>query len=120
VIVYESEDLLAGMLDELTHMRRWSLRKVRQTATCLEEVREGGPTVLVMSLGRNLEQELSLLAELTTTYPNVATVVVGESHHVSMAGIAWDLGARYVMLLPQPGNWLAEIVAPLMGVNDAS
>src|SRR5687768_8243200 len=102
VIVYEPEVLLAGMLEELTHARRWGLHRLRQTAPCLEYVKGGRPTVVVLSLGRLLEQELSLLSQLTTQYPEVATVVVGEAEHVSLVGIAWDLGARYVMLLPQP------------------
>ena len=111
VIVKRAKTCSRECSNKLTHTRRWSLREVRQRRHIWKRS-AGGPTGTGAESRSEYEQELSLLAELTATSPDVATVVVGESHHISMGRRRWVLGAQYVMLPPQPGNWLAEIIAP--------
>jgi len=72
---------------------------------------------LVLKLSDTLEEELSLLAEVSNLHPDVGIVVVGEAVHAPLAGLAWDLGADYVMLLPQPRDLLIETVAGLLGLS---
>ncbi len=116
ILVYEWDDLLTGMLEELAHSRRWTLHAPRQRGRCLEYLQASEtPTVLVLRLGRNLEQELSLLEHIAWLYPETRLVVVGEKQHEWLMGLAWDLGADYVLLLPYPPEALAQVVAGLMG-----
>src|SRR5438876_9636491 len=102
VLVYENDTLLTAMLEELAAAGKWSLRHPRDFAECRALLRRGGPSVLVLRVGRNLEFEMSLLERVARLFPDVGTVVVGEAVHAPLAGLAWDLGASYVMMLPQP------------------
>jgi hypothetical protein len=43
---------------------------------------------------------------------------VAEVEQVRLAGLAWDLGASYVLAAPQPRERLPELVAGLMGEGD--
>jgi len=114
VLVYENDTLLTAMLEEKADAGKWSLRHPRDLAECLALLRRGGPSVLVVRVGRNLEFELSLVERVSGLFPDVGTVVVGEAAHAPLAGPAWDLGAAYVLMLPQPGEMLAEVVAGLL------
>ena len=71
-------------------------------------------------MGRDLEFELSLLERVASLFPDVGTVVVGEAAHAALAGLAWDLGASYVMLLPQPAEMLPDVVAGLLKPVDGN
>ena len=42
-------------------------------------------------------------------------VLAADGDQPELAGLAWDLGAAYVLLPPQPRERLPEIVAGLMG-----
>jgi hypothetical protein len=75
--------------------------------------------VLVLKLGRDLEKELSVLEQATRLYPETPAVVVGDAVNAVLEGLAWDLGASYVLFPPQPREQLPEIVAGLMGRVDA-
>src|SRR5437763_11953969 len=114
VLLYENDTLLTTMLEEKARQDKWSLRHPRDFGECKELLRRGGPAVLVLRLGRDLEFELSLLERVASLFPDVGTVVVGETTHAALAGLAWDVGASYVMLLPQPAEMLPEVVARLL------
>src|SRR5262245_60446132 len=105
---------LAGDLDEKSKQQSLLLRHPRDREACLEFLSAGRPSVLVLKLGGNAEEELTLLLHVTQQYPDSAVVVVGEPSHAYLAGLAWDLGASYVMILPQPQEMLTEIVAGLL------
>ena len=64
---------------------------------------------------RDLERELTLLERVAWLHPEAATVFVGDVEHAPLAGIAWDLGVRYVYLPPQPRELLPDLVIQLMG-----
>ena len=114
VLLYENDTLLTRMLEEKAREEKWSLRHPRDFAECRELLGRGGRAVLVLRVGRNLEFELALLERVASLFPDVGTVVVGEAAHAALAGLAWDLGANYVMLLPQPAEMLPEVVAGLL------
>ena len=115
VLVYENDTLLTTMLEEKARQEKWSLRHPRDFAECVALLGRGGPGVLVLRIGRDLEFELSLLERVAHLFPDAGTVVVGEAAtHAALAGLAWDLGADCVLLLPQPGEMLPEVVAGLL------
>jgi hypothetical protein len=114
LLVHESDGALAALLRPAAERLRWSLREPRQRERCLRLLARGGPGVLVIKAGRDLERELSLLESVRWLYPETACVLVGDADHARLAGLAWDLGAAYVHLPPQPRDTLPEIVAGLM------
>ena len=71
--------------------------------------------MFVIKAGRDLERELALLERAAWLYPDAATVVVVDGEQTQWTGLAWDLGAAYVLLPSQPRERLPEIVAGLMG-----
>ena len=73
---------------------------------------------MVIKAGRDLERELGLLERAAWLYPDVPAVLVCDGDQPELAGLAWDLGAAYVLLPPQPRERLAEIVAGLMGEKE--
>lgn len=114
LLVYETDGRVAALLRPTAEERRWVLREPRQPASCLRLLRRGGPAVLVIKAGRDLERELSLLERAAWLFPDAAVVLVGDNDHPLLAGLAWDLGARYVLFPPQPRERLPEIVVGLM------
>jgi DNA-binding NtrC family response regulator len=114
IVVYEKDGRLKLQLEVLAEQHRWALREARQPETCLAHLSQGGTAVLVIKAGRDLEHELELLERTTWLYPDAAVVVVGDGDQPRWAGLAWDLGAAYVLLPPQPPERLPEIVAGLM------
>jgi DNA-binding response OmpR family regulator len=114
LLVYEGDRRLAVFLGKAAEEHGWVLREPRQPEACLRLLRQGGPAVLVIRLGRDLERELNLLERTGWLFPDVATIVVGEAAHESVVGLAWDLGASYVLLPPTPRELLPEIVIGLM------
>jgi len=118
LLIYEGDGRVAAQLRSLAEEQRWSLREPRQLAPCLALLERGGPNVLLIKMGRDLERELTLLERVRWLRPETATVVVGDTDHPGLAALAWDLGASCV-LLPRSiaTGELAEIVLGLMGLN---
>jgi DNA-binding NtrC family response regulator len=117
IVVYEKDGRLKLQLEALAEQRRWALREVRQPETCLGLLSRGGPAVLVVKAGRDVERELALLERAARLYPDAPAVLVADGDQPELAGLAWDLGAACVLLPPQPRERLPEIVAGLMGVK---
>ena len=118
ILVVESDRVLATSLQELAQSWRWVLREVRSSEEVLRLMNHGPPTVLVLKLGRDLTDEMTLLQRVAEQFSDAQTIVVGESDHRSLAGMAWDLGAAYVLIQPYPRDWLVELVEGLMGVME--
>jgi hypothetical protein len=114
LVILEYSGRVAALLRELAEERRWTLHESRQDAVVLRQLRRGAPTVLVLQVGQHLERELALLARVSRLAPEVATVVVGDVDHPALAGLAWDLGAAYVLFPPQPRERLTDVVATLL------
>jgi DNA-binding NarL/FixJ family response regulator len=114
LLIYEWDSRLANLLRPLADKQRWLLREPRQLSACLRLLRRGGPGILVLRTGRNLERELTTLEQVSWLHPDTATVVVGDSDQAWLGGLAWDLGASYVFLPPQPRDRLVEIISGLM------
>jgi hypothetical protein len=114
VLVYESDGRIAALLRGPAGEQKWTLREPRQPGACLRLLQRDGPSVLVLKVGRNLERELALLDQITWLFPSTATVVVTDTDNAVLAGLAWDLGARYVLSPPQPRDQLPSLVAGLL------
>ena len=117
IVVYESDSRLKLQLEPLIEQRRWVLREVRRPDVCLRCLARGGPAVLVIRAGGDLDRELNLLERATWLYPDAPAVLVADGDQPELAGLAWDLGAACVLLPPQPRERLSEIVAALMGAE---
>jgi hypothetical protein len=110
VIVWGLEGAALESLRELAQGRAVWLREVSKRSACLKLMRQGGPGILVLRLGRDLEEELSLLDEVSRLFPEQATIVVSDAVHAALSGLAWDLGARYVLSPAQAPHLLREVV----------
>jgi hypothetical protein len=110
VLAYGVEGRLAELLREIAQPRGVWLRDVARPATCVNLLRKAGQSLLVLKLGRDLEEELSLLAQVSSLFPETVTVAIGATEHPQLAALAWDLGARYVLFPPQPVDKLVEVL----------
>lgn len=120
VVVYETDGRLGQLLRERVRSLRWALREPRQRETCLAHLRDGHPTVFVLKVGSRLEAELSLLERVLALLPDARSIVVGDLHNPTLADLAWDMGASFVLFPPMPHDWLPEIVVRLMEAVIAS
>jgi hypothetical protein len=141
VLIYETDGHLAELLRDLAKERRWALREPRRPEACLSLLQRGGPAVLVIRVNgdlvrqmtlpepmsddetaalekqyRNLVRQMTLLERVAWLCPETATVVVSDDANEMLAGLAWDLGASYVLFPPQARDRLPGLVAELMGV----
>jgi hypothetical protein len=116
LLVYEGDGRLAELFRPMAQAgeHRWALRQPRRLDECLGLLRSGGPGVLLLKVGRDLERELTLLEQVAWLFPETATVVIGDSDHATLAGLAWDLGACYVLVPPPTRERLFEVVLGAM------
>jgi DNA-binding NarL/FixJ family response regulator len=115
IVVFERDGLLAGALAALVETERWPLRGSRQLESCLRLLRQPGPGVLVVKIGKPAERDLALVEQVSWQLPNVPVVVVGDVEDAAvLAGLAWDVGASYALFPPLSRDLLPEVVAGLM------
>src|SRR5437588_9811659 len=92
VLVCENDGRLAELLRPRAEAGRWRLRELRHLDACPGLLQRGGGCVLVVKVGRDLEQELGLLEQAGRLFPDVPTVAVGDTDHPALASLLWDLG----------------------------
>jgi hypothetical protein len=109
IVIFESDGLLARLLTPVAVECRWLLRESRQLPACLNLLREGGPSLLVLKLGRNLIRELSLLDRARALLPDVPAIVVADTVDAGLITVVYDLGALYVLLPPEPRQNLVPL-----------
>ncbi|HKI37501.1 MAG TPA: hypothetical protein VKA46_36940 [Gemmataceae bacterium] len=114
IVVCESERWIADLLRGTAEVWQWPLRELRDEAAIVRALRQGGPSVLVVEVGGDVERELALLGRLTWLCPEATTVAVSNVAGVELTGLAWDLGADYVLAPPQPRDALLPVVLGLM------
>jgi hypothetical protein len=110
VLVYESDGKLAAGLKDLAQAHSFRLREIRQEKACFNLLRRAGAGVLVLKIGRDLEREVRMLERTTWLFPETRVIAVGDTHYPGLAGLAWDLGACFVLFPPQPLELLPELV----------
>ncbi len=114
IIAYGLEGRLAALLQETAQTQGLWLREVQHPRSCRNLLRQAGPAVLVVMLGRDLAQELTIVHEVALASPDTAVIVVGETDHPALATLAWDLGAHCVLQPPQPIERLPEVAMRLL------
>jgi DNA-binding NarL/FixJ family response regulator len=115
LLIHETDGTLAAELRELASKKqRWSLREPRQREGCLRLLQRGGPSILVIKVGRDVENELTLLDQVSWLSPETRIVAVSDTENPLLADLAWDLGATFVLFPPQPRERLVELVESLM------
>jgi len=114
LITYGLDDDAAERLRTLVSRRGIGLRRTRQASACLNLLRQGAVGVLLVRVGRHLENEFELLAQTAQQFPHVAPIVWGDADHPRLAGLAWDLGARAVFMPPPDLDRLGETILRLL------
>lgn len=114
LVIYEGDGRLAAQLRPAAARGAWVVREPRQAGACVRWLARGGPAVLVVRVGRDLERELALLERAARLCPEAACVVVAEGDHARVAGLAWDLGAAFVLTADRPPEMLVEVVEALL------
>ena len=119
VLTYGIEGVLAQRLRELAEARRFWLRETSQYAACRNLVQTSPPTVFALMLGRDLERELALLDEVHTCLRGTAIVAISETDNPVLAGLAWDLGATFVLFPPTPAEVIGEVIERILAAASA-
>jgi DNA-binding response OmpR family regulator len=119
IVVFEQDGQLAAMLAPLAESRGWLLREPRQTEACVRLLDRSEPAALVVRIGHSLETEFDVLDAVSRAWPRVAIVAVSESDSPALLGLAWDLGASYVVTAPNIREQLLELVPALLGAAEA-
>jgi len=114
LLVHESDGRTANLLRATAQTQGWSLYELRRPGAGLARLRRGGPNVLVLRVGRNLEGEMSFLEQVGVLFPDTATLVIDDGASAALTNLAWDLGARYVLSRWGPREHLTDIVVGLM------
>lgn len=111
--------VLTERLRELAQRQRFWLRETSQFAACRNLLLTGAspPSVFVLVLGRDLERELALLEQVHACLPTTRTIVVGETDHPALAGLAWELGAAFALFPPMPVEVITELIERLLPVS---
>lgn len=119
LLIYGIEGRLADSLEELAESNRFWLRRVNHLKSCRNLLRSARPGVLVLHIGRDVEKELALLAQVREDFPETAVIVVGDTDNPPLAALAWDLGAHYVLFPAGPFESLAALVIKLLAQEEA-
>jgi DNA-binding NarL/FixJ family response regulator len=114
LLVHESDGRLAALLRPLAELKAWSLREPRRLESCLKLLDRTSLAVLVLRVGRDLEREFTLLEAVTRAFPECAVVAVVDSTHPRLPGLAWDLGASYVLPTSAARERLGDLVEALL------
>jgi DNA-binding NarL/FixJ family response regulator len=114
LLAYGVEGRLAEQLQELASTQRVWLREIRHLQACRNLLAAARPAVLVVRLGRDVERELSLVGDVHELFPDTAVIVVGDVDNPSLAGLAWDLGAHFVLFPPTPFETLPGIIMQML------
>lgn len=114
VVIFERDGLLAALLRPLAEQHKWFVREPRREDACLRLLRRGLPAVLVIRLQADVVPGLALLERATWLCPETLAIVVGEVDNPELAALAWHLGARYVLMPPEPRGRLPAVIESLM------
>jgi DNA-binding NarL/FixJ family response regulator len=114
LITFGVDDSAVERLQALVRDRGVTVRITRDPKACLNLLRQGVVGVLLFRVGANLETEFTLLSQVAQQFPQVAPIVWGRSDHPRLGGLAWDLGARCVLLGPTDQNRLDDAILHLL------
>ena len=114
IVTYKIDGAIAVRLRELAQARRFWLRETSQLDACRNLVQTTAPAILVLVLGGDLERELTLLEQVHASMPGTSIVALGEVDNPVLAGLAWDLGAKFVFFPPTSAHAVNEVIGRLL------
>jgi DNA-binding NarL/FixJ family response regulator len=115
LLVFEADGRLTASLGPLAEELSLSPRHVQQPEACRRALRRGGPNVLLLRAGRDLDREFALLDQVSRSLPETRIVVVLDQDDARLRGLAWDLGAAYVLPLARSRDLLADVIRGMVG-----
>lgn len=110
IVLFESDRKLISLLAPLASRNGWLLREPRRIEAASELLANGGPNVLIVRCGRDLDREITLLDRTTRTSPATCSIVIIERDYQRLVSLAWDLGARFVITPDQAREYLTELL----------
>ena len=116
IVTYGVEGKLLDKVREWAESARVKLRPLRHPASCPTTLQREGASVVLLKTGRDLEKELALLEQISTHYPEIPTIVLGDDDHPPLAALAWDLGAACVLMPLESFETLREAIVPWLPV----
>jgi DNA-binding NarL/FixJ family response regulator len=114
LLVFERDGLLAALLRPLAEQRKWFIREPRRADACVRLLRRRHPAVLVIRVETDVLPALALVQRVAWLCPETQMVVSADVANAELLGLALHLGARYVLMPPQPRNRLPTVVENLM------
>ena len=111
VLVCESDGRLAQVLRAPVEAHGWLVKEIRHPRVCLGLLPQGGDSVFVLRLGRDMLGEMTLVQQIAMLFPETAVIVVCDADNPAVVGLAWDLGAKFVLHPPQIRELLPDVVA---------
>ena len=114
-----STELLAFGIEGPLHDRlaAWSqdhglwFRAVQHAAALQNLLRKGSRGLLVIRVGRDVVDELTLLQGADRDFSEVTVVILGDLDYPLLEGLAYDLGASAVLFPPRGVDELFEVLA---------
>src|SRR5438105_1922773 len=116
ILIHESDGRIARHFRALpTAKKSWSVHEPRRFEDCLELL--DGPAVFIIKFGRDVESELDLLQRIAWRFPETACLAVSELDDPAILGLAWDIGASYVLSGPGSVDQLAGLAAAFLSAK---
>lgn len=119
LLIFEADGRLTASLQPLADELGLSPRQVQQPEACRRALRRGGPNVLLLRAGRDLDREFALLDEVSRTTPETRIFVVLDQDDARLRGLAWDLGASYVLPLSRSRDLLPDLVRGMIAGGES-
>lgn len=114
LLIYESDGMLARILRPLAEKERWLLREPRQIEACLRLVQRASKATIVVKVEPDVEQSLALVRGVFEHDSALPIIAVMDRANPELAGIAWHLGASFVLSPPLAREQLPGLVESLM------
>ena len=120
IVIYEPDGWLAAQVAELARSNAWLVRESRQPDACLQLLREVRLSILLLKWDLQMSAEWALLAQVQQQVPLCPVVVVSDGKHESqeqkltLAGLAYDLGATYVLFPPLTRTVIEDLASGLL------
>ncbi len=121
IVIYETDGWIAAQVANLAKERKWLVRECRQIDACLQLLREGRLSILLLKLERQLAEELTLVRQVHELVPQCPTVVVSSvkmesaEQRLNLCRVGLRSGATYVLFPPLTGPVFEDLVSGLLG-----
>jgi len=114
-----STELLAYGIEGTLHDRlaAWAqdhglwFRTVQHAAALQNLLRKGSRGLLLIRVGRDVVDELTLLEGAAHDFAEVTVIILGDLDYPLLEGLAYDLGASAVLFPPRGVDELFEVLA---------